>query len=67
MFCANCSKLSILYTNKKCSRCQSDVFNNISILCEPCSLRERVCSACLKKVNISTGTKKRGCGCGKKV
>jgi len=66
MFCTNCLKLSILHTLKKCSRCQNDVFNNISILCEPCSLRDNLCGACLKKlVNPATSTK-RGCnGCGK--
>lgn len=66
MFCANCSKLSVLHTMKKCSRCQSDVFNNISILCEFCSLTEKVCAACLKKVVApSAAAKKRGKCCGK--
>ena len=66
MYCSNCSKLSILYAKKKCFKCQGDVFINISILCEPCSLREKICAACLKKNNVSNKVRNRGCkSCGK--
>ncbi len=65
MFCANCSKLSIIYLKKVCMRCQSEVLNNISVLCETCSLRDKICSACLKIVGASPVSRKRGCGCGK--
>ena len=50
MLCTTCSKLAILYTNKKCIKCQSDVYQNISTLCETCSSREKICSACLRKI-----------------
>lgn len=65
MFCPNCSKLTILHTKKSCIRCQGEILNNISVLCEFCSLRDQICSACLKKVNKSTGPRHRGCNCGK--
>lgn len=65
MFCNNCVKLAYLHTKKKCIRCQSDVLNNISVLCEKCSGNENVCSACLKKIAPKSYTK-RGCkSCGK--
>lgn len=66
MYCSNCSKLSILHTHKKCSRCHGTVTNSISILCEFCSLTEKICAACLKKVNNPDTVRKRGCAsCGK--
>lgn len=69
MLCITCSKLSIMYANKNCMKCQSLVNQSISILCENCSLREKVCSACLKKIYTTTTTIGRrnnsGCGCGK--
>jgi hypothetical protein len=69
MFCNNCVTLAYLHTKKSCIRCQSDVLNNISVLCERCSGNEGVCSACLKKnsrrANPNSSTK-RGCkSCGK--
>lgn len=64
MLCSNCSKLMILYTKKKCVRCQSDVIQNISVICEYCSLRENICAACLKKINNPSLARKKGCNCG---
>lgn len=65
MLCTNCSKLSSLYTNKRCMKCQGDVIINISVLCEFCSLRDSLCSACLKKINRNQNSGNRGCNCGK--
>lgn len=64
MLCTNCSKLAILYCNKKCLRCQSNVLQNISVICEACSKQNKQCSACLKKIN-ENGNKPHffgGCG-----
>lgn len=52
MLCSNCSKLAILNTIKSCIRCRGEVHQNISIICEICSLSEKVCAACFKKVFI---------------
>lgn len=67
MMCFNCSKLSFLNTKKTCIRCQGEVFNNLSVLCEHCSSSERQCSICLKKIISQTDrNKQRGCNCGRK-
>jgi len=68
MFCANCSKLSILYTSRICIRCNGIVLDNISVLCEQCSSSEGLCSACLKKINNQLNKLRyRGCNkCGSK-
>jgi hypothetical protein len=69
MLCSGCSKLSQLHTNKKCLRCQGDVYLNISRLCETCSATDHQCSACLKKIvdPDSRRVKLTGCGhCGQK-
>lgn len=68
MLCSNCSKLSFLYTNKICIKCQSAVLNNISVLCEQCSSSNLICSVCLKKIinNNSISNKIGGCkSCGR--
>ncbi len=57
MFCNNCVKLAYLHTKKKCIRCQSEVLNNISILCVKCSGTEGVCSVCLRKNRSSIANK----------
>ncbi len=49
MFCNNCVKLAYLHTKKKCIRCQSEVLNNISVICVKCSGAEGICSVCLRK------------------
>lgn len=65
MLCNNCVKLAYLHTKKKCVRCQGDVFENISVLCNRCSVAEGVCSVCLKKKGLATPNpanyKKGGC------
>lgn len=63
MFCASCTKLSYLYTQKPCVKCQGNVLNNISVLCETCSNSSKNCSVCLKRIEIQHRT--RGCNCGK--
>lgn len=67
MFCNNCVKLAYLHTKKSCIKCQSDVLNNISVLCAKCSGNEGVCAVCLKKVlSGANSSTKRGCkSCGK--
>lgn len=67
MMCITCSKLSYKVTNKKCIKCQGNVLNTLSVLCDLCSNRDKKCSACLKKIDNSATTKYfKGCGiCGK--
>ena len=64
MLCVNCAKLVLLNLNKKCIKCQGSVFNNLSILCESCSAKEKQCSVCLKKIQL-VSERYRGCNCGK--
>lgn len=64
MLCVNCSKLSYIYANKKCIRCNSNVNINIAVLCDACSNSDRLCAICLKKTNLNKSQSK-GCGCGK--
>ncbi len=68
MFCSTCSKLAILYTYKRCIKCQSVIHQNISVLCDNCSKLEKCCAACLKKIyDVFNHPKMTGCkGCGKK-
>jgi hypothetical protein len=65
MYCAECSKLLVLTSKKKCTRCNSCVYKNISVICEQCSDKTKQCSACLKTL-ISLKSKKSICKqCGK--
>lgn len=67
MLCSACSKLLIKHTQKKCMRCNGEVLNNISCLCDHCSNDSKQCSACLKKVQQQPIKNKGGCGsCGGK-
>ena len=64
MFCDNCSKLSYFTTAKICTRCQGKVLNNISVLCEVCSVSYKQCSACIKKIiSAADRARNRGCNC----
>ncbi len=64
MMCSGCSKLSFLYTKKNCLKCQSEVIITIAVICEICSSKSKICSACLRKLPSPNHT--GGCGCGKK-
>ena len=64
MLCPTCSKLAVVYLNKKCIRCQGGVLQNISVICDTCSSREKQCSACLKKVDNNPNKKHYYGGCG---
>lgn len=64
MLCSNCSKLSILHTKRTCIKCQGEVFNNISVLCDFCSLTDKMCAICLKKMQNSLADKLKNAGCG---
>lgn len=64
MMCENCSKLAFLYTKKACVRCQSSVIISLAVLCELCSFGDKICSVCLKKIQIARPA--RGCNCGHK-
>ena len=64
MFCPNCAKLALLHTKKNCIQCQGGVFNNLSVLCETCSVTEKVCAICLKKTQNSLADKLKNAGCG---
>jgi hypothetical protein len=69
MFCVNCAKLALLATKKICINCGSAVLNNLSVLCDFCSEKDKACSICLKKILNKADINKsryRGCGrCGK--
>lgn len=62
MLCLNCSKLAYLHTKRVCIRCQGEVLNNISVLCEFCSKTDNVCAVCIKKIPTATDKKNIGCG-----
>lgn len=65
MICHNCSSLSFMYTKKKCVRCTGETITNLSILCEACSLKDKICAVCLKKIvpqNKRVVTGKCNCG-----
>lgn len=64
MFCPNCSKLVLLHTKKPCIRCQGNVMNNLSVICEFCSNTDKVCSVCLKKMQNSQADRLKTAGCG---
>ena len=78
MFCANCSKLAMIPSAKKpCHRCQKDVTINLSVICEGCSFKDKVCTVCLRKIDDVAQQAKAnlaknganpsgGCGCRKK-
>jgi hypothetical protein len=65
MMCGSCAKLAFLYTKKQCIRCQGEVIVTIAVLCEFCSLTNKICSVCLKKTQ-SVAAVRGGCGCGGK-
>lgn len=70
MFCIQCSKLAILNTNRICVRCQGNILNNLSCICDKCSKDQNICSICLKKISSSIGKNhnalRKGCRCGGK-
>lgn len=57
MQCSECSKLSIQTGSKKCKNCKSDIYDNLSAICNKCSSRDLVCSICLKKVYVNLNAK----------
>ena len=63
MLCASCSNLAFLQCNKKCNKCQGQVYNNVSVICEPCSSSEGICSVCLKKNKNSKTIPYKGLSC----
>lgn len=64
MLCTNCSKLLLLNSKKKCSNCQGPISNNLLILCDSCSLTNKQCAICLKRINNNV-SRNKGCGCNK--
>lgn len=65
MMCSSCSRLAFLYTKKICIRCQGEVAVNIAVICEICSIKNKICSVCSKKIQ-NQPPRTGGCGCGKK-
>ncbi len=65
MTCSNCSKLSFMTANKECKKCKLAVHNNISIICDDCSQKQKMCSVCLKKIP-AISKREYGCGACKK-
>jgi len=66
MLCFNCNSLSFTYTKKKCARCQAETTTNLSVLCENCSNKDKVCAFCLKKVEPIRKRASGRCNCGGK-
>ena len=69
MLCPNCSRLSSNQAHKKCIKCNSSVFLQLSVLCENCSATEKKCSICLKKIVSAAeriAKQHGGCNCGKR-
>lgn len=67
MLCANCSKLSFSNKKKTCIKCQGEIDKSIAVLCDFCSLSDKKCAACLKRVSeyyLNKGYT-RSCGCHK--
>lgn len=70
MFCPQCLKLSILNTKRTCVKCQGNILDNLSCICDKCSKENNICAICLKKINLNVGQNgfslRRGCSsCGK--
>lgn len=65
MLCYNCNSLSFLFTKKKCVKCQGEANTNLSVLCESCSSKNKVCAFCLKKIE-PIRNKSGKCNCGSK-
>jgi len=63
MLCESCGKLSFLHIKKSCMKCQGAVLINIALLCEPCAISAKSCSACLKKIHSQLTSKKISPGC----
>ncbi len=68
MFCPSCSSLALLFTKKKCVRCHGEINNNLSIICDACSVKDKVCAICLKKTEIFSNKNNNigKCRCGGK-
>lgn len=65
MICSSCSKLSFVYTTKKCVKCSGEAITTLSILCDTCAKKDKVCAVCLKKVDSTPiRNKLGGCRCG---
>jgi hypothetical protein len=64
MFCPGCSKLAHLFTKKNCLRCSGAVVVNIAVICEVCSIKDKICAVCLRKIP-SLSPRSGGCGCQK--
>jgi hypothetical protein len=71
MFCISCAKLANRSDNRICIRCNRTININISCICDGCSNEQKLCSVCLKKINLTPDGKllvaqKRGCkSCGR--
>lgn len=67
MLCTTCSQLIIKNTNKKCGKCNGPVYQNISVLCDNCSISNKTCASCLKKMYTYINKNVPACpSCGKK-
>ena len=50
MLCNNCKKLASVDANNPCRKCKAAVLINIAVICEACSIDNKSCEVCLKKV-----------------
>lgn len=67
MLCVNCLKLgSVPSTVRKCCKCNEQIHNNISVICDGCSSKEKICSVCLKKTQRSLPITNKCKACGQK-
>lgn len=64
MLCGHCNKLNFLNTEKICFRCKGEVYTNIAVICDNCSINSNICAVCLKKMNNSNVEKYKYSGCG---
>lgn len=59
MLCIQCTKLAILPNKRICVRCQKEILNNLSCICDNCSIDQNICSICLKKIMFSGSPNKK--------
>lgn len=64
MLCNSCSKLLALPSQKMCLRCRGTILLNLSVICDGCSMAEKMCSICLKKLVEAVGRIKPRGNCG---
>jgi len=67
MLCNSCAKLALINANRICVRCKGAITNNLAVICDNCSSKEKLCAICLKKMHndLSRRAPKSCKSCGK--